>query len=559
MKWTPAIGRAAASSLALWIVFSTAYILLRSQQFTAVDGALRCLAIYWHRPPYLGSNNHLLFPVDVWLWSRAVGLIGVQAAGPLAFVGNIQAMNALCAGGCVALVNLIAWRFTRSLQLSLTAAVAYGLTWAMLKHATNSAEPVVGLFISLIAATLVIEGLIRERSGLLFAGGLGLALALANYGSMIFVAPILYLLCFIWQRPELSHGDPARTEPAFPASLAALRRSILRSFACVGGTVAAAIAIYATAYYSLGIRGFQPMLRAFAELLLRGSVHFQGEGTVGFSLSNLLNLPVGMIGNLLAVLPPNYQGIRWLLFRDRDARAIAELAAVALMLGIALAMIVVAAIRRCNSRDRKLLGAVVFAALLLDVFLLAYRGPLYDKFWLQPLALLFICGAIVASWMDAGALRRFSFLAILFIGLEAFLNLPSALAAHSNPTLCLEDAREVAAAVKPDDRVVTDYDPVSTLWMALYDPQPSRTMLLPATLPEVASETLKRWQEECSRSGCRIFFVAQLDYSRDTWDSFLGKVDGIPFDSFDRYRQGSRVVDRFACEGASLRVYPPAS
>lgn len=550
MRWASGIGRAAATSLALWIVFGIAYILLRSRQYTAVDGALRCLAIYWRRPPYLGPNNHLLYPADVWLWAHAVGFFGVHPAEPIAFVRTVQTMNALCAGGCIALLNLIAWRFTGALKLSLAAAVGYALTWTVLKHAANSAEPVIGLFISLIAAGLVIEGLFRARPGLLFAGGAGLALALANYQSMFLIAPVLYLLCLIWPLRGASPDDARQAELSFPASLPALRRSIPRLTACVGGTIAGAIVIYGAAYYTIGLRGPWQMLRAF--------VQFRDDRVYGgFALSKLVNLPIGLIGNLLAVLPADYQGIGWFLVRHRDARAIAVVVAIAIIVAVALAMLAFAVVRRCGSRGSRLVGLAVSAALLLDLFVVVYRDPLYDKFWLQPLAILFVCGAIAASWMEPGALRRFSIVAMLLIGLEVLVNLPDAIAAHSNPAPCLDDARNVAEAVRPDDRVVADFDPVSTLWMALYDRQPSRTMLLPATQPAVAFGTLERWREECSRSGCRIFFVGVLDQSKDQWDPFLGKRIGIPFDSFDRYRDASRIVDRFACEGSGLRIYQP--
>lgn len=552
MNWTYEARRAAIGSLALWIVFAATYILLRSHDYVVVDGALRCLAIYWRRPPYLGSNNHLLFLTDALLWSHALGHLGFHPAGPIAFVGSIQAMNAICAGGCVALVNLLAWRFTRSLKLALAAAIFVALSWAMLKHATNSSEPVVGLFISLIATMLVTEGLARARYGLLFAGGAGLSLAMANYQAMFLIAPLLYLFCVTWPRPGLSPADALREGLALPTELAAMRRPLLNLCACVGGTIAGAIAIYGTAYHSLGIPGLQPMLRAFVELA--------GESVYGgLSITKLVNLPTGIVGNLLAVLPENFQGIGWLLMKHRDARSIAMLAAIGLIVALALVMIARAAIRRCDSRDNRLVGAAIIAALLLELYPLLYYGSLYDKFWLQPFATLAVCGAIAASWMDAGSVRRLSFLVMLLIGLEALMNLSAAIAAHSSPTPCLEDARTVAAAIHADDRVVVDFDPVSTLWMALYDRQPSRTLLLPATPPAVSLETLERWNGECARSGCGILFIAVLDHSRDEWDPFLGKHVGIPFDSFDRYRDSSRTVKRFACEPAGLRIYAPRS
>jgi len=173
-----------------------------SNKYTSVDGTLNCLTVYWRRSPSLDGNNHLLYPANVLLWSHFVSLIGFHARDPIAFLHTIAAMNAVCAAGSVALVNLIVWRFTRAWKLSLFTAVGYGLSWALLVHATNSAQPVVGLFISLLATLLVTEGLAREHHALLFVGGVLLALALANYESMFLLAPL-----FIW---------PARSGRLYP-------------------------------------------------------------------------------------------------------------------------------------------------------------------------------------------------------------------------------------------------------------------------------------------------------------------------------------------------------
>jgi hypothetical protein len=64
------------------------------------------------------DNNHLLYFIDVYLWTRALALAGKVAGSPFAFVRITQWMNALAAYN---LCNL--WR-----RLALPARVA---TWSL--------------------------------------------------------------------------------------------------------------------------------------------------------------------------------------------------------------------------------------------------------------------------------------------------------------------------------------------------------------------------------------------------------------------------------------------
>jgi hypothetical protein len=150
-------------------------------------------------------------------------------------------------------------------------------------------------------------------------------------------------------------------------------------------------------------------------------------------------------------------------------------------------------------------------------------------------------------------------LALLIIALELIVNLPQSLSAHTEPTRCLSDTLRVAKLIGPGDKVVTDFDPVSSLWMGLYDQNPARTLLFPAMAASTSLPTLDRWAGECEHSGCRIVFVALLDQPREVWEAFLGKRLRVPYDSVERYRRTSRSIDQFSCEPGSLRVYDPAT
>jgi hypothetical protein len=526
---------------AMWLFFSAVYILLLSNQYAAVDGALRCLAVYWHRPPYLGPNNHLLYPVNVRLWAHFAAVAGVHPRTPADFLRMTAALNALGAGGSVALVEVLVWRFTRDWKSALLAAVAYAFSWALLLHATSSAEPIVGLFISLVAVLVTTAGLARRRFALLFTGGICLAFALANYESMFLAAALLYLLCLVW--PDGTAVSGRGTWFLLP---------IRRVLALMLGTAAGVIGIYGVAYHSIGITAPHAMLRAFFRI--------GGEPAVygGWRTSKLANLPAGLVNNLIGVLPADYQGIRWLLHIDHAASA-AALMLVLVLLASALLMLARSAAELCRTHRATVFAVVCCGGFLFELLPLAYWDPLYSKLWLQPLAFMAVFGGVLASRMDRVSARRLGALVLLIIALELIVNLPQALYAHIEPTRCLDDTLKVAKLIGLRDKVVTDFDPVSSLWMGLYDRDPARTLLFPAVAASTSLPTLDRWTGECEHSGCRILFVALLDQSREVWEAFLGKRLRVPYDSLARYRWASRSINRFSCEPGSLRVYEPAA
>src|ERR1700691_6217553 len=92
------------TSLGIFIASASLFILLRTQQYFAVDGALRCLSIYWEGRPAAGGHNHLLYFVNVFVWTKALSLAGVNARDAFDFVRLTHWMDALAAAGSVSLL-----------------------------------------------------------------------------------------------------------------------------------------------------------------------------------------------------------------------------------------------------------------------------------------------------------------------------------------------------------------------------------------------------------------------------------------------------------------------
>ncbi len=543
---------AAATFAGLWTGFAVLYLSLRSNQYTAVDGALRCLAVYWRRPPYIGSNNHLLYPADVYAWTAFLKSIGATWNSPVAFIRSVQAMNAIFGAGAAALVYLLVRRVSSSAGCAIVSAGIYGISHAVLMHAANSAEPVVGLFFSLLATMLAIEGIAGTGFIYLLSAGFTLALALANYESMVLVGPSIFLMALFLPATVNTPSDIGLTTFDPPASFKEAARRSKRLVAMGTGFLAGVALIYGGAYYSAGVDSPRAMAVKFFRM--------GGEPKVygGWSLSKVVNFPIGMIGNLAAVLPQDYGGLR-LLFRDRNILSLA------LILMIAAILIAAAAIIMPELARRRRRSGPSWAICMISAFGAAivffpnfYWDPIYDKLWLQPLALMVAAGGIAAGKIGGTARRALSAVAALLIASELAFNLPAAWNAHHSSTRCIEDAQAVARIIRPKDKVVADFDFVSSLWLGLYNTEPSRALLFPAESPAVSVPTLARWKDRCAAEGCVIFFIGLLNQSRKEWTAFLGNHVGVPYEALASYRSDAKPVLRFSCEEGYLRAFTPA-
>lgn len=171
--------------------------------------------------------------------------------------------------------------------------------------------------------------------------------------------------------------------------------------------------------------------------------------------------------------------------------------------------------------------ALALGGVALMAFPVIYWDALYDKLWLLPLACCcFAAGvALRADLLPRRSLRLLTALLLVSISVEVAVNVPRLIAAHTQPTPHLEEARAFAANVGPNDSVVLDFDEVSSLWLAIWG-QKSNTLMLPSSNLSQASAWLSQAKTLCRVRNGRILFVGVLQHHRADWDAFLGPQNG---------------------------------
>ena len=514
------------TAILVFMIFSALFLSFRSKQYTAVDGALRCLEVYHRQALFFHGNNHLLYPANIFIWSRALNIIGWKATNPFEFLSISQAMNCTAAAGSLAILYLLTWFATSSAGISWCVTLALGFARAFFLHATNAAEPMVGLFFSLCGVLIVVTSLRRGRVTTLFFGGVFFALAMGTYQSMVLMAPLAGLLCLGWPQPTAS----GRSHVA---------AAMLRSTVLVAGTVVGLCVIYGMAYSYQGARTPSQMTQMFF------AIGGGPEVYAGFGISKLVNSPVGLVGDILPALPDDYGGLR-LLFQTGPLWEKARFfLSMILVFGIG-GWVVSAGLKNPGglSRAQVLLLLACATTLAITAWPLLYWGPVYDKLWLQPLALIvFMMGVVYAIQRQTLQRERMLRIAlVVFILVEATTNLVWLVRDHTQETEGLKEAAVVAGLVGPKDAIVVDFDPISSLYDSIWGMR-GNVMVLPGVIPGVASQWMAQATEKTRENRGSIYFLGVLDQSESTWDAFLGKRVGIPYHSFDHYRQNAQIIE----------------
>ena len=514
---------------------------LRSHVYTDVDGAVRCLEVFHRQELFFHANNHLLYPLDVFAWHRLLALFGVKATSPFEYLALTQIMNAVAAAGCAAVLYRLTLLASGSPGAALAAAALWSFSRAFLRHATNSAEPMVGLLWSCLALLLLALPFRRRLSfwAAMAAGGL-LALALATYQSTILVAPLAAVLC--WARWGDSGEKPANW------------RGMARLLATAAGGLGGILVVYGLAYQAMGVFGIRAKIARF--FVVTGSEVFGG-----ISLRNLVLLPLGLADNLIRVLPEDFAGLRSLLHSHRGLSALAAAVVSLLLVGFTLAGAL--RLRRAwpelAPRDRFAFacGITGLATTLLGPIV---WEPLYDKLWLQPLGCWSFLVVLGVNRLPAAARRPVWIKAgvIALLALVA-LNLSWAIPAHRGETPYLAEAQKIAGIANERDLVIHDWDQISVLYGTVWGWSPRRHRLdFPSTalsLRDGVRGELDRQVEAAGKRGGKVSFVGILDQPRAAWDVLLGGRAGVAYEVLAPYRSGARLVTSFPYRNTAVHLF----
>jgi hypothetical protein len=523
------------NATAVFIGFAGFYALLRSKNILAVDGAHRCLEVYRRQSAFLNGNNHMLYPVDVLVWTRLVAALGLRPTGPIQFFSNAELMNCLAGAASLAILYLLLSFAVSPGWLALGVTVGYGFSKAFFDQATNAAEPLVGVFWSFLAMLFAVL-LFKVRSNWpIVVSGFLFSLAMATYQSTIFLAPAAIVL--------ILHSRSTERQHAFFDSTRCLAIGLF----ALGGLFGCML-IYGCAYRLVGITSVAGMLKRF--FVLEGGRVFFGVG-----IGKSLNLPIGMIRNIFPVLG-NYVGIRDLLAGPK-----LSLACFLLLLVVFSGFLVFCfaqVYRRWSSLPPSLRIGFIAATVgsVFTIIPLLVWDPNYGKLWLQPLACLAYLLAVALRVRRQDMQNPFQLptvIAMLFL-VGVLSNSVWAVQRHRYQTPGMQEARIVAERVGSKDLVVGGWDNVSILYGDIWarDGQYMDFTSEAVSYGRRATTHLREAILKTVQTGGRVYFLGVVDVPKHDWDSYLGSKCGVPYSDMDFYRAHSNVLGKLQSGWAEI-------
>lgn len=528
--WTLRVPFAAQLAI-VFCVAATVYLLLRTADFLAVDGALRGLEVYQLGRPFLHPNHHLLYPVDVYWWITLLSWLGIHATGPVSFLSLTQAMNAIAGAGVVTILYGLCYRLTKAAGVACMVTIAYGLSRAFLAHATNSAEPMVGLFWSSLSIVLAVYGVAYKKIWACIAAGVLLALTTATYQSMALIAPAVAF--WIWRWPRNNRVQ---------------RHLLLFLAPYMAGFAVGVVAIFGVAFYWSGTHSMLGMVQQF---MVRDA-YLVNEG--GITLIGIAGLLAGLAYALFPCLPRECTGFRCLATAEHQVWIpVAVLAIVVAVVWLGAMLVLVRRVWPSMTESEKV--AIVSSVLGLCSTITPavwYHLSTYDKLWLEPLAcLLFASGTVVAVFFRrprsqptrARTVQAWSCAAIAILAATNVARVPSLRAASQ---ASLANADELATLVKDHDLLVGDWNDIFLLYQAFWAPR-ANTFNVPSQAIGFGPETIARLADRANStriSAGNVYFLGLLDLSPEQWrGSFAGKP--LQYSAFDLYRQCAQVIKSF--------------
>lgn len=508
-----------------------AFLILRTHDLFAVDGAVRAFFVFHDGHASFAGTNHMLYPVWIFVWTRTLGHFGFDVSTPVSFIQTAQAMNGFFAAGTGTSLFVAATLLKIRSSAAVVASIGWSFSYAVLLHATNSAEPMAGMLFASVAWAVVVWACVNSRKWYWFiVPGLLLALAMASYQAMVFMGLGCVVTSFSWVDGE--NWDP--------------RRGFARTCAISAAFIIGLLGIYGTAYYLQGIRDFHAGLHAF--------LTSPGRDVYGhFSLSRVMNLSSGFVGNVVRSLPTGFAGYRSLF--HNYAAWIPWFATISvLLLGICVLQLraVVGHWRKLPDPAKAAISGCV-ATLLLWIVLLCYWDPNYSKFWIQPIWSLFMIGIVIFKFSNS---RFMAVLSGLVVALIVIVDCTAAISATRKTWEDLDEASRVQQFVAKNDTVVIGWEPVSILYRTIWAPEttfdfPARMCVQRGAVESLLNEMQTSTQE---RHG-RVFFLGVLDMPKSTWEPFLGNRCGVAYSALDKYRQRAEVVEKFRSGSGETILY----
>lgn len=522
----------------VFVLSATALIGLRSRDFFSVDGSLRCLSVYRSSSLQFHANNHMLYPVNVLVWTRLLAAFGFKPGGPVEFVVSVETMNCLAAAGILAILSWLILQVTGSRALGAWVPIALSLTVAFLAQATNANEPMVAIFWSVLAILFAVQSASGKRIWPAVVSGFLFALAMASYRSAVLLWPAaaVILVCYdVLAEPERHAAAKGRWQ----------RLAWFAAASVIAGAV-----IFGWAYARQGTAASQFALRFLQQEDSRAYLSFSG--------AKVSNAVLGLVRNCFFVLP-EFVGMRNFLAGPKRPILLVGALCAAVVISLVACGYELLRNRKQLSHSQRIGALASFIGLLFTMVPVLVWDPHYGKLWLQPLICLSFLLAIALNQFikRGGWIAVVSTAAGLLFFVGAAYNLSWAIRAREYKPYEFEQFSELQQFIGSQDFVVEDWNSLSVLYGLLQGNRGNSLSFVDEAVIHGAGALTELDQNVAHTQtlGGKVFFVGLLDLPKPVWDSFLDQRCGVKYDQLERYRAAARLKARWITRGGPVSLW----
>lgn len=496
--------RKVACALIIFICFFAFYLVFLANNHFTVDGATRALEVFWSPKLVLHGNNHILYPFNVYLWSKGAEFAAGEASDAFVFIRRVQVMNATMAAVIISLSYLIFLKILRNEKLSLTLVSIFGISNAFFSHAVSSAEPMTGFFFFIIALFLIVY--FSHRRVVYAISPLILAYAAMSYLSMVF--GLAFIIAYLYSTSKSKKQVVAYC--------------LIFAFAFI------ILFFAASSYKGSGITN------ALSENRFTDSSH------TGFKLKNIPQYPFGMISafyhiNNIYDLPTYLASVK-----SFDINSVFSVVLgiiiflVVVLLGLGFFRIISQAISKKEITTE--LGAVVYfisASLSLILFV-----PIYDKLWIMGLHSFLLVAGI--SYANLQKRLKIPIFALMLAGIAIIMVFNLMFAISAKAVADDIDCARKSVSLMGDHYILLNnwgarygmyFKPFFYKRDSLYYSVPNLAIEQGMDTSKVVS-FLK--QKYCSGDYTALYIISDLYMDKEMWNTFLGDEMKMDFAIFHR-------------------------
>jgi len=530
----------------IFFFFTVLFHVFNSNTYDAADGNFRCMEVFSSHELYIHGNNHMLYPLHIYYFNKLLERLGVVSKDGFEYFRHSTIMNEVSGALSLAVIYLILLMLTASELYSLAGVLCIGFSRSFIECAINPNEAMVGFFFSILAVWMFYLSVEKKKVLYGCIAGFLLSYASATYRSMVLV---LFPILLVYLYRIFSNKEE--------------RTAYLKiAFAFIFAMIVSMIAIYSFCYkHFLHINNFADGFNRFVMPFTPGE---DAKGIVG--KVNPANFILIFYAFIQAIFTLPYFELRSLLLGGRGDYSIFFLLIPPILLVGILAVLLWYISVKLTKHDRACLGVffVLSSSFIISLFMPFYVMMNHAKLWLQPITI-FVALAIytIVNYLRLNINKSINkymkiYLSVFLIVMIAWNVCRILIPSHKGEEEVVAVAVAIDKVIPSDSLVLRDLNTLGKIFDSFFLGKRSIVSVPYLAMNLNENDIIDRIDKdikEAKENNKEIYFIDLLNKTKYDWDLFIGRVAGVRYESFQKYRNRSKAIAKYVVKNDEYILY----